>query len=145
MYRTALVMTGNQADAEDAVQDVFVRLWERRSALAEIGNAEAYAMRMVRNRCVDMIAGRRQNSDCMADAAIHSEDDVGARVESRDRLEHVMDIIGKLPENQRRVLSMRDIDDCPMDEIERQTGLSAVNVRVILSRARSSIRKYFSK
>ena len=54
-------------------------------------------------------------------------------------------LISRLPENQRQVIRLRGIDDCSMDEIEQITGLNAVNIRVLLSRARKIIREQFDK
>lgn len=145
MYRTAFCMTGNAADAEDVVQDVFLRLWERRATLESIENAEAYAVRLVRNRCVDMFNRADSRSVRAPDGFDRaSDDDVGQMVAMRDRVAKVMEIIDSLPGEQGRVVTMRDIDDRPMEEIEQATGLTPVNVRVILSRARGRIRKYFS-
>ena len=53
-------------------------------------------------------------------------------------------IIGTLPDEQQQVVKMRDVDDCSYEEIVQATGLSAVNVRVLLSRARKKIQEQFN-
>jgi RNA polymerase sigma-70 factor (ECF subfamily) len=63
----------------------------------------------------------------------------------QDKVEQVRHLINRLPENQRQVLRLRGIEDCSIDEIEQITGLSAVNIRVLLSRARKIIREQFEK
>ena len=66
-------------------------------------------------------------------------------LETKDKEQQIRQLINRLPENQRQVLRLRGIDDCSMDEIEQITGLNAVNVRVLLSRARKVIREQFEK
>ena len=66
-------------------------------------------------------------------------------LEMQDKVEQVRHLINRLPENQRQVLRLRGIEDCSIDEIEQITGLSAVNIRVLLSRARKIIREQFEK
>ena len=56
-----------------------------------------------------------------------------------------MKLIGQLPEQQQQIVIMRDVDDRPYEEIEEATGLSAVNIRVLLSRARKKIREQFKE
>ncbi len=65
-------------------------------------------------------------------------------MEERDEVGVVMHLIDCLPETQRQVIMLRDVDDCSYEEIETTTGLSAGNVRVLLSRARKTIREQFN-
>ena len=78
----------------------------------------------------------------MDDAILLAEPD---GTQERDDVRVVQMLIGRLPEPQRRVVRLRDIEGCPYEEIEQLTGLSAVNIRVMLSRARKKIRKDFLK
>ena len=66
-------------------------------------------------------------------------------LERQDKVQQIRHLIDRLPENQRQVLRLRGIEDCSMDEIEQITGLSAVNIRVLLSRARKIIREQLEK
>ena len=72
-------------------------------------------------------------------------DDTGHSIELRDESSQVMQLIDALPDRQRQIIIMRDVDDLPYDEIETRTGMNAVNVRVLLSRARKMIRKQFKE
>ena len=65
--------------------------------------------------------------------------------EWKDEANQVMKLIGQLPEQQQQIVIMRDVDDRPYEEIEEATGLSAVNIRVLLSRARKKIREQFKE
>lgn len=131
----ALRLTDSKVDAEDAVQDVFVKLWHERNRLSSVSNPRAYAVTMTRNRCLDLIDARRAASQIEA-VDIPSEEDVE---------EVLIEALKSLPATQRRVMELRYVDELPMSDIESQTGLSQGNVRVILSRARTVIRKKFSR
>ncbi len=141
MYRLALCITGNAADAEDAVQDAMVRLWERRETMSVVDNVESYAMMVVRNCSLDVVRRRVPQSD----ASVEPVSPYGVQVfESADRLECVKSVINALPPNQAEVMILRDIEGCTVEEIQSKTGLSSGNIRVLLCRARQSVRKYFS-
>lgn len=148
MYSEALRILGDSADAEDAVQDVYVRLWERSDELVQVDNIRAYVMAMVRNRCISLLGSPRR--------AVVADTDGGKglrtahagfadEVEIRDRVRSVMELIGTLPGKQRQVIMMHDVEGRSNEEIERSTGLSADNVRQLLSRARRAVRSHFSK
>lgn len=135
MYRTALYLCGNRDDAADAVQDACIRLWERRDQLDTVTNFAAYASMTVRNVCLDNIGKRRETS----------ETDIERDLETKDTVDLIISAMSRLPDKQRIVMTMRDIDGCDYDEIIDATGLSGTNIRVLLSRARNTIRKFFNK
>lgn len=143
MYAEAVRLLGDAKEAEDAVQDVYVRLWQRRDALGTVDNKRAYVMAMVRNRCLTLLEGRpagRVDLDAPEASGVGTD---GADHAVRDRAELVMKLIEALPSSQRVVITMHDVEGRPNDEIVRDTGLSADNVRQLLSRARRAIRSRF--
>lgn len=143
MYYMAIRLTGDSADAEDAVQDAVLSLWHKQSRLVEAENTRSYIMTVARNAALDILR-RKKPSLSLDSAGEHVDDgDIVRKIENRDRVRHVMQIIDDLPEAQRRVIIMRDVDECEFDEIVDTTGFSYVNVRTLLSRARASIRKHF--
>lgn len=144
MYAEALRLLRDKADAEDAVQDTYVRLWEHREKLAGIDNRRAYAMTILRNRCLTL-HGVNSHGACSEVANIASSPPPSEEIESRDRLRKALEIINLLPDNQRRVVLLHDIDGRSNEEIATQTGLAADNIRQLLSRARKAIRSRFSK
>lgn len=144
MYVLAFRLTGNSADAEDVVQDVFMKLWEKRDKLSEVDSLEAYAMTLVRNACIDMLNSRRHDEAIDEVKGVESGCDIASGLENRDRAVKVLSIIDTLPETQRMVVTMRDVEGCEMEEIQKATGQSPGNLRVLLSRARMSIRQHFS-
>lgn len=141
MYRLALRVTGDPADAEDAVQDALVRLWERSDRMESISSIESYVMMTVRNCSLDIVGRRLPRADCDSEP---QADDVTDALEHADRLECVRRVISTLPSRQAEVLTLRDFDGHTVDEICGETGLSAGNIRVLLSRARNRVRQYFT-
>ncbi|MDE5632595.1 MAG: sigma-70 family RNA polymerase sigma factor [Muribaculaceae bacterium] len=145
MYRVALALCGNSADASDAVQNAAIKLWESRDKLDAVANTQAYCIAAARNAAISLISSRRHPDSLDTAGAVAADKSLESEIETSDRIKHIKAIAATLPDNQRIVLTMRDFEGCEMDEIEEATGLSAGNIRVLLSRARSTIRKYFEK
>lgn len=143
MYWAAYRLTGNSDEAEDIVQETFVRLWTHRGLLDTVGNAEAYSVRMVRNVYIDKRRG--QHIDVVASGTenlqIASAEDIARRTEQRDLADKTRDIIDRLPEQQRRIVIMKDIEDMTYDEMAGLTGLTVQNLRTLLSRGRKTLRQ----
>ena len=142
MYWTAWRLTESKQEAEDLVQDVFLRLWTQREALPEILNTEAYCIRLVQRRFLDLRRTRRPEVS-LPDAAdlLPSGDDLYRETELQNQKEYVESLISQLPDRQREVITLRDLEDRPYEEIASRTGLTQVNVRALLSRARKAIRE----
>ena len=147
LQRVALRMLGNVEDAEDMVQEVYMKLWCRREELPDVQNMEAYCVALTKNMCIDRL--RLAEVDRVdvdgVPLSLAAADDVASRLERQDAVEQVKLIIDTLPEKQQQVITLRDIRDCTFEEIEEQTGLTAVNVRALLSRARKTIRERFKR
>lgn len=144
MYWAAYRLTGSSDEAEDIVQETFVRLWTHRGLLDTVGNAEAYSVRMVRNVYIDKRRG--QHIDVVASGTenlqIASAEDIARRTEQRDLADKTRDIIDRLPEQQRRIVIMKDIEDMTYDEMAGLTGLTVQNLRTLLSRGRKTLRQF---
>lgn len=144
MYWAAYRLTGSSDEAEDIVQETFVRLWTHRGLLDTVGNAEAYSVRMVRNVYIDKRRG--QHIDVVASGTenlqIASAEDIARRIEQRDLADKTRDIIDRLPEQQRRIVIMKDIEDMTYDEMAGLTGLTVQNLRTLLSRGRKTLRQF---
>ena len=147
LQRVALRMLGNVEDAEDMVKEVYMKLWCRREELPDVQNMEAYCVALTKNMCIDRL--RLAEVDRVdvdgVPLSLAAADDVASRLERQDAVEQVKLIIETLPEKQQQVITLRDIRDCTFEEIEEQTGLTAVNVRALLSRARKTIRERFKR
>lgn len=144
MYLVAMRLTADTADAQDAVQDAVVNLWQQQSRLENATSIEAYAITAARNAAIDIV--RRRHPAIPLDEIVRQDSahDPAQALDIRNRVEMVMEIIEDLPEAQRRVVLMRDVDGQELEDIARETGYSNVNVRTLLSRARAAIRKHFS-
>ena len=123
LFRVAFQLMGNAQDAEDMVQEAYLKLWNKRGQLNGVLNAEAYSVTLI---------------NISADFNIISE------MEWRDEVNQVQRLISQLPRQQKHVMILRDVNDCSFEEIEQATGLNAVNIRVLLSRARKKIREQFN-
>ncbi len=148
MYMEAIRILRNQADAEDTVQDVFTRLWEHRNDLELIKNPKAFALAMIRNQCLNIVnaSGYKKaaiGSPTAADATFMSSD-LNDEIEKLESVDRVLKIIESLPDNQRNVITLHDVEGHTNQEIARITGLSPDNIRQLLSRARKAIRNHFS-
>ena len=147
LYRVAFRLLENAQDAEDMVQETYLRLWKKREELPpDIGSMEAYSVAIIRNLCLDALKAPQmeQEQRPIEELDMPQAGSLVREVELKDEASIVHRIIGDLPEQQRQLVKMRDVDDCSYEEIEQVTGLTAVNIRVLLSRARKKIREQFN-
>lgn len=147
LYRVAYALVENKADAEDILQEAYCKLWNKREELAEIHNPEAFSVTLVKNLCLDFLRSPRANrhEEPVENLQLAYESTPDREIEKANELETIKELIERLPENQKRVLKLRGLSDCSMEEIEEITGLSAVNIRTLLSRARKVIREQYTK
>ena len=140
-YRVALYILEDAADAADAVQDLYIRLWVSREKLDSIRQSKAYGLTMLKNICLDRIRHAKVAKTEPLEAAkfrIGSEEDVMAAKETVRAVERAMK---SLPDNQQKVLRLRVFENMEYDEIASATGLSEGSLRVLLSAARKTLRK----
>ena len=141
LYRFALSLTKRTDEAEDVVQDVGVKLWERRDELSAIRNVEAYAMSAIRNRCLDYSRSPQNRMDELTDDydTVHEQTPYKA-LEQADMAAFVRRLIDRLPEQQKMVMRLRDVEGYELDEIAEILEMNEGAVRANLSRARQKIR-----
>ena len=142
LYKVAYLMLGNEDDAKDAVQDAYMKMWSRRDSLADIDNPQAYCVTLIRNLCLDR---NRAASLIVVDKPpeelpIASNDEASRHIERQQTQRLLNQCLARLPAQQQQVVRLRDINGYSMQEIEKATGLTAVNARVLLSRARKTLR-----
>lgn len=138
----------NREEAEDAVQEVYIRLWNMGSKLEEYKNIEALAVTMTKNYCIDQIRKRRHiiNENLISPLLpVKNEPSPYDQVEN-DEISGILNaIIGKLPDIYQKIIQMREIEGFSYEEISEKTNLSINNLRVTLSRARKIIRDEYKK
>jgi RNA polymerase sigma-70 factor (ECF subfamily) len=146
LYRVAYALTGNPDDAEDILQDTYCRLWDRRSELPDMHRAEAFCVTMVRNLCIDFLRspGRRAGDDADGMMQISADATPESEFVSGESIRQIDTLMNRLPEKQRTVIRMRAYGECTSEEIEAATGETAANVRVLLSRARKTLREWLN-
>lgn len=146
LYGMAFHLLGNEDDAADLLQEAYLKLWDKRHTLGVIDNPEAFCTTLVRNMCLDLLRSgsygwHRKRVELTEALPLPAPDHTSIH----DDAQVVQTLINDLPPQQRQVVHLRDVQGCPYEEIENATGLSAVNIRVILSRARKKIREEFFK
>lgn len=145
LYRIAYRIVQDAASAEDIVQDTFIKLWNKRDEMQSIDNTEAFAIIILRNTCLDHLRKTKNDRYTDYDTDMPETTSLSKQIEVQDEAEKIKYLINKLPDQQRQVMMMKHWDEYSDEEIEQATGLSAGNIRVILSRARKTIREQYLK
>lgn len=147
LLRFATHFLKDEDEAKDVVQDVFLKLWQKRDELDQIENVEAFAMRMTRNRCLDVLRSSKTIPiSAETDRKIKQETvDVHVQVEFTESANLIKKLINGLPDLQRTVMYLRDIEQLSYNEIAETTELQVNAIRVNLSRARKKVRDEFLK
>ena len=145
LYRVAFYILESTPDAEDAVQDLYLRLWDAADALDGISSPKAYCIRLLRNICVDKL--RRCRPDGEEKLPLQASDEAlpDERLDGRQKLEAAIGRMSTLSESERTVLMMKVFDDLSYEQIQKRTGLSYLSLRVHLSNAKRKIRKSIDK
>lgn len=150
-FRLALRITLDRAEAEDITQETLIRMWEQRDGWNEIQSLEAWGLTICRNFALDHIRKRQLQVEREQDFLAPSLPDSSPlllsapppdeQLDQKQRVEAVLQLIDQLPEVQRTVIQLRDIEGMRYDEIAQATGLSETQVKVYLHRARKRIRE----
>lgn len=138
-YRIAYYILESDADARDAVQELYLKLWNLRDHLEMIQNSSAYGTMLLKNLCIDRI--RRARPTEPPDEAAALEPPADEALETRETLQRVRKAIGLLPETQRKLLTLRVFEGLSYEEIAHETGLSPLNIRVQVSLARKKLKQ----
>lgn len=147
LYRFAFRFLSNREEAEDAVQEVYLKLWKMRDKLSGYNNIKAFAMTVTRNHCLDCLRKRKKEylEDSITDNTRTSDMMYEDNIEGRESFRIITGIIDSLPDNYREVIQMRDIDGYEFEEIREKLGIDINNLRVKLSRARKMVREELKK
>jgi len=143
LYRFALRITGNTAESEDIVQEVFLRIWEQRTSLKNLDNPDAWCMRMVKNLAIDKLRAKSRQNVAL-NTKINPTDQHAnphQQTEMGDIMRHIETFIQHLPEKQRMVIQMRDIEGMTYKEIAFVLDIPIDQVKVNLHRARKQVRQ----
>lgn len=144
LYRIALQMLLDDDEAKDILQDFYYKLWERKEQLKDVMNTESYCVKMIKNMCINKLKvnKRYEKVDIMEQERllpiIETPED---QVISREVVHKVYHEIDQLPAIQKQILHLKQFRNCSDEEIAEVTGLSEGNIRVILSRARKTLKE----
>jgi RNA polymerase sigma-70 factor (ECF subfamily) len=147
LYRLALRITLNPAEAEDVVQDTMLKIWNRREQWDEIESIEAFSLTICRNLALDKTkkagaqVGQLDESHDPPDHSYASNPEEQAM--QRDRVDLVRRLIGQLPEKQRSCMQLRDIEGKSYKEIATVIGITEQQVKINIFRARQTIRQKY--
>lgn len=141
-YRVAYHILESEQDAEDAVQDLYLKLWAARDSLSGIKNPTAYGLSVLKNICMDRIRRRTVRHTEPLDAVFRHEDSsASGQDDAREKLKLLMGELDRLPEKQSHVLRLKALEGLDYAEISERTGLSQVHVRVLVSTARKTLKQ----
>jgi RNA polymerase sigma-70 factor (ECF subfamily) len=148
LFRMAQLFLRSREEAEDVLQDVLMRLWTNRQQLESYHSIEALAVQMTKNVCLDRLKSHNKQKVAKdADMTGLQTDDASPyrQLEMNDSNLLIHRLINELPDQQKLILHLRDVEEYTYEEIEQVTGLSVNNIRVILSRARQRLRENYLK
>lgn len=137
-------LTDEPEDAEDAVQEVLLKLWNKRLELEQYRSIEAFAMTLTHNICIDM--WRCKRNDTLSLDIVQAASPTGTPerlLEIKDEIHLMHEIIDSLPNLQRTIMRMKDIEGYETDEIAEITGCGPEAIRSNLSRARKKVRDVY--
>ncbi len=142
LFRFALRIVGNAAEAEDVVQEVFIKLWHQRERADGIGNLEAWLTTLTRNQAIDKLRSKHRRTEPIEDRYDMKDHNVSPhrQAELNQTVALVKKWMEDLPPKQRQIMHLRDIEGLAYKEIAEQLGLSLDQVKVNLFRARQAIR-----
>ena len=146
LYRLAFRILENSDDAEDLVQEVYIKLWNKRDELTHVENKEAYSVTLLKNLCIDYIRSKsKRMKQASENIEVAEKEVLFEQISAKSDLELIKQLMTLLPEQQQRVLNLRHACGYTNEEVEKITGLTSVNVRVALSRGRSKLRELFKQ
>ena len=141
LYLLALALLGSETDAEDAVQETYLRLWRQADRVEAMQNAEGFFVRTLRNICLNLIRSRRHLSSLEPMAYLADDDDeLREQVLSEDRL-RLRQAIGQLQPKARSMVTMFYFSQMSSQQIADVLGETDANVRSTLSKARAQLRE----
>lgn len=146
LFRLAKRLLVSAEEAEDACQEVLVKLWNKKNDLKHYNSLEAIAYTMTKNFCLDQLKSKRaQNLQLAHNNYVENNSGLQQNIEDKDSLDWIEKIINQLPEQQKIIIQLRDIEQLDYDEIARITEMNPTAIRVALSRARKTIREQMIK
>lgn len=143
LYRIAFYLLESEAEAEDAVQELYLKLWDTRDRLDAVQSPKAYSIQLLKNLCLNRLRKARRlafPTSLPEPETAPPQDDA---LDARRRLDQVLAGIKSLPDRQREVLLLRTLEGLSYPEIARRTGMNPPTLRVLLARARKTLKNAY--
>lgn len=146
MYRLAKRLLVSNEEAEDATQEILLKLWTNKTKISSYKNVEAFAMTMTKNYCFDRLKSKQAQNLRIVHSNYKDESaQLQKKIEHQDSLDWIDKLMQKLPSQQRMVMQLRDIEQYEFSDIAKVLEMKETAVRVTLSRARKTIREQLIK
>lgn len=142
-FRVANRITGDVSEAEDVVQEVFIKVWNLRDSWSNYTNLQGWTMQMTKNKAIDKTRSKHKKTaslDGVYDMPQTGKSPEQAAVLS-DTMQQIKKLMSMLPEKQRQIMQLRDFDEFTYKEIADLLNIPMNHVKVNLSRARKTIRQ----
>ena len=146
VFRLAKRLLVSHEEAEDATQEILLKLWNKKELIKDYKNVEAFSMTMTKNFCLDKLKSKHaQNLKIVHSNYQDNNASLQKQVELNDSLSWVSKIMEELPEQQKIILQLRDIEQYDFNEISEMLDMNETAIRVSLSRGRKTIREKLTK
>lgn len=143
LYRIAKRMLISVEEAEDATQEVIYKLLK--SDLKALKNIEAMAVTMTKNYCFDQLKAKRSSNLKLVHTNYSDSSSLEKQIIDKDSYSKVEGIINNLPEQQRLIVQLREIEEYEFAEIAKILDMNETAIRVSLSRARKIIKEKYAE
>lgn len=148
LYRLALRITLDSAEAEDIVQETLIKVWNRRDSWTNIDNIEAFCFTICRNKALDYVRSvesRKESLDALQNERPDNAYNPSQQAVATDQVEMVRHIVDSLPERQKSCIQLRDFEGKSYKEIALLLGMTEEQVKVSIFRGRKAIKEQFVK
>lgn len=146
LFRLALRITFDRAEAEDVVQDTMIRVWNKREEWTQFGSIEAYCLTVAKNLAIDR-SQKKEAQNVELTPEMEEESEASGPYDqliNNERMSIIHRLINELPEKQRLIMQLRDIEGESYKEIAKILNLTEEQVKVNLFRARQKVKqRYF--
>jgi len=146
VFRLAKRLLVSHEEAEDATQEILLKLWNKKELIKDYKNVEAFSMTMTKNFCLDKLKSKHaQNLKIVHSNYQDNNVSLQKQIELNDSLSWVSKIMEELPEQQKIILQLRDIEQYNFNEISEMLDMNETAIRVALSRGRKTLREKLTK
>ena len=142
MYRFAKKFLMSADEAEDLVMDLMMKFWQKKDELSVIENVKSFAMRSVKNECLNRLKHHEVKLGFASQTRHQSE---LYQIETTNMKEQILGFISQLPEKQKMVIHLKDVEEYEISEIGEMLDMEDNAVRINLMRARQKVKESINK